>query len=464
MKYDLIIRNGTLVTPTDMFHADIAIQGEHIASIGECIACGESPCEEINAQGKYVMPGGIDVHVHLQLPFCGTVSADDFVTGTRAAACGGVTTVIDYAMQDKENGLMAGIRNRMKEADGRVCVDYSLHGIITKWNDSIKNEMEEVIAFGIPTFKMFMIYESEGWQSDDAALFGALEATAENGSRICVHAESDKVMNVLIRRYLGQAAELGAWGHVLSRPNFIEAEAVQRAITWAGATGGRLYIVHMSTGEAAEILHQGRHSGVNVYAETCPQYLLLTDEVFKDKERGHLYATCPQIKKKADQERLWRGLVEQDLSIVSTDTCTFNTQQKAMWKGNFSKIPYGLPGVETLLPSVYTYGVLQKRFDLNYFVSLISANPAKLMGLYPQKGTLAIGSDADIIIVDPRKTRFVDYKDLQTNCDWSPYQGMEMAGFPDITICRGKPIVREGKFIGKEGYGKFIKRRPGGEI
>jgi len=463
MKFDLIIRNGTLVTAMERYQADLGIIGEQIAAIGTCLP-SDPGCEEIDATNRYVMPGGIDVHVHFQLPLCGTVGADDFITGTRAAACGGVTTVIDFANQDPNKGLLAGIKARRKEAEGRVCVDYALHSVIAKWNETIKEEMEEVIAFGIPTFKMFMIYESEGLQSDDAAIFSALEASGENGARIMVHAESEKVMNLLIRKYLAKKGEVGAYGHALSRPNFIESEAVARAITWAEATGGRLYIVHMSTGEAAEITHHARHRGVNVYAETCPQYLLLDDELFKDRERGHLYATCPQLKKKADQERLWRGLVEGDLAVVSTDTCTFNTKQKAVWNGDFTKIPYGLPGVETLLPSIYTYGVLAERFDLNYFVSLISTNPAKLMGLYPQKGTLAIGSDADIIIMDPRKSRAIDYKNMETNCDWSPYQGMEMFGFPDITICRGKVIVKGGKFVGKEGYGKFLKRRPGGEI
>ncbi len=463
MKFDTIIKGGTLVTATDTFRADLGIMGEKIAVIGDDLV-SDSPYTKIDAGGKYVMPGGIDVHVHFQLPFCGTVSADDFLTGTRAAARGGVTTIIDYANQDVEKGLMAGIKARMEQADGRVCVDYALHCIIVKWSEAIKEEMQEVIAFGIPTFKMFMIYESEGWQSDDAAFFSALEATTENGARIMVHAESEKVMNLLIAKYLKKKDEVGAYGHVLSRPNFIEAEAVRRVTTWAEATGGRLYIVHMSTAEAAENTRDARHRGVNVYAETCPQYLILDDELFKDKERGHLYATCPQLKKKKDQERLWQALAEGDLSIASTDTCTFNTEQKAMWNGDFTKIPYGMPGVETLLPAIYTKGVMARRFDLNHFVALISANPAKLMGLYPQKGTFAVGSDADIIIVDPRKSRVIDYKELATNCDWSPYQGMEMSGFPDITICRGKVIVKDGKFIGEVGYGKFIKRRPGGEV
>ncbi|MBN1902290.1 dihydropyrimidinase [Candidatus Sumerlaeota bacterium] len=463
MKYDLIIRNGALATAQETFRADIGIRGEQIAAIGMELESSGS-CQEIDAADCYVLPGAIDVHVHFQLPVSGTVSADDFESGTRAAARGGVTTIIDFANQDPKKGLMAGIKARMKEAQGKVCIDYSLHAVISKWSEQIKQEMEEAIAFGIPTFKMFMTYGSRGLQSDDAALFSALEATNENKGRIMVHAESDGVMNLLIQRHLKKKKELGAYGHVLSRPNFIEREAVQRAITWAGATGGRLYIAHISTGSAAEIVHHARHRGVNVYAETCPHYLLLDEEAFKDKKQGHLYATCPQIKSKEDQERLWKSLIEGDIALVATDTCTFTKKQKDLWKGDFTKIPYGVPGVETLLPSIYTKGTLSGRFDLNYLVSLVSANPAKIMGLYPRKGTLSIGSDADIVIIDPRKSLRIDYKKMETNCDWSPYQGMEMFGFPDITISRGSVIVKDGKFTGKKGRGRFVKRRPGGEI
>ena len=450
MKFDSIIKGGTVVTALDSFKADIGIIGESIAAIGIDLKSDE-PAKEIDATGKLVLPGGIDVHVHLQLPFCGTVSADDFVSGTRGAARGGVTTLIDFALQDKDKGLMAGIENRMAEAEGKVCVDYSLHSIIVKWSDEIKKEMDKVIEFGIPTFKMFMIYEKEGWQSDDASLWNGLAATKDNGARICVHAESEKVMSLLIAKYLPEKEKYGAYAHVLSRPNYIEEEAVQRAIKWTEVTKGRLYVVHMSTGGAADLVLKAKQNGINVYTETCSQYLLLDDEVFKDPERGHLYATCPQIKKKEDSERLWKGLKDGEVSIVATDTCTFNTKQKAMWEGDFTKIPFGLPGVETLLPSVYTEGVLKNRFDINHFVSLISTNPAKLMGLYPKKGTIAVGSDADIIIIDPNKKKKVDYEELDTNCDWSPYQGMELAGFPETTLSRGKIVVSGGAFVGKEG-------------
>ena len=463
MKYDLVISGGTIVTATDIFQGDIGIRGEKIEEIGREIKT-DSETKKINAKGKYVIPGGIDVHVHFQLPFCGTVSADDFVTGTRAAAVGGVTTVIDFAMQDKEKGIIAGIEKRRGEAEGRVCVDYSLHSILIGYSEKTEKEIPRAIDYGVPTFKMFMIYESEGWQSNDGALFRALEQTKNNGSTILVHAESEGVMKILIERRLVEKKKVGAYGHVLSRPNFIEEEAVERASFWAEATGGRLYFVHLSTAEAADIVKSARLKGNSVFAETCVQYLVLTDEVFKDKKTGHLYATCPQIKKKKDQERLWRAITDGELGIVSTDTCTFTKKQKAMWNGDFTKIPYGIPGVETLLPAVYTNGVLRGRFNLNRFVSLISTNPAKLMGLYPKKGAILPGSDADLIIFDPGKKKIIDYREMETNCDWSPYQGMKMAGFPDITILRGKVIVRDGKFIGKEGDGEFVKRKPSGEI
>ncbi|MFH0793511.1 MAG: dihydropyrimidinase [bacterium] len=458
MKLDTIVKGGTITTAAESYVGDIGIASGKIVALGRDLQAANG-AKVIDAKGKQVLPGAIDVHVHLQLPFCGTVSADDFESGTRAAARGGVTTVIDFAIQDVENGLMAGIEKRMAEADPKVAVDYSLHSIIIRWNEKTEKEMKKVVDYGIPSFKMFMIYEKEGWQSDDAALFSALSESANTGATICVHAESERVMNVLIKRYLQQKG-VGAYGHVLSRPNFIEEEAIQRAIKWTEVSGGRLYIVHMSTGEGADQVKHGQERGVRVHAETCPQYLLLNDEVFKDKKFGHLWATCPQIKKAKDNERLWRGLVDGEVSVVSTDTCTFTKTQKAMWNGDFTKIPFGLPGVETLFPSVYTSGFKAGKFSLNHLVKLVCANPAKIMGLYPQKGTIALGSDADVIIIDPKKSKEIDYKELDTNCDWSPFQGWKMFGFPDTTLSRGKVVVEQGKFVGKKGQGKFVKRKP----
>jgi len=255
----------------------------------------------------------------------------------------------------------------------------------------------------------------------------------------------------------------GAYCHTLSRPDFTEYEAVQRAATWAEVTGGRLYFVHISSGRGADIIARKKASGVKIWAETCPQYLLLTDSIFKNKE-GHYYATCPQVKKKWDNDKILEQLKAGGIQILSTDTCTFTTEQKNMWEGDFTKIPYGLPGMETRIPTMFTFLVGKNNFSLKKFISLVSTNPAKLFGLYPEKGVIQVGSDADIVIFDPVKKVNVDYKNLVTKCDWSPFQGMKLTGYPYITISRGRIIAREGEFLGNPGWGCFLARKPNGVI
>jgi len=458
---ELLIKNGTVVTATDKYKADVAIEGGKIVQIGAAID-PKGGAKLYDAAGKYVMPGAIDVHVHLQLPFCGTVSADDFENGTKAGACGGVTTVIDYAIQQKGYSLWEAIEARRKEADPKVCVDYSLHAGITDWSIAGR-EMDDVVKYGIPTFKMFMVYKAQGWMAEDSDLIQALEATARNGGRVTVHAENDSAINLLIQRNAPRAKELGAYGHALCRPNYTEYEAIRRAILWADVTGGRLYIVHMSTGEGADAVKAGRDKGADVHAETCPQYLLLDDELFKEPE-GHLYGTCPQLRKPADQERLWRGLTEGTVQVVATDTCTFNTKQKSMWGGDFTKIPFGMPGVETLFPLMHTYGVGAGSFSLNRLVQVCSTNPAKLFGLYPNKGTIAVGSDADVLVFDPDREVTLSHNGLQTNCDWSPYEGFKLKGYPALTVSRGKVVAENGKFVGVVGHGRFVTRKPWGNL
>jgi len=457
-----IIKGGTLITESDVFQGDLIMDGGKIVAIGRNFTL-KPGTDVVDARGKYVMPGGIDAHVHFQLPFCGTVSSDDFINGTKAAACGGVTTVIDYAIQVKGRPAMEAVKNRRAEAEGRVCIDYSLHAGLTDWNDNAPRELEQLIDYGIPTIKMFMIYKDQGWMADDFMLYRALEETAKTGAMIELHAESVFVMDGLVKKYHRDCRKLGAWGHVLSRPSFVEEEAVQRAIKWAEVTGGRVYIVHMSAGASADAVKAGQERGVNVYAETCPQYLLLEDSVFK-KKNGHWYATCPQIKKREDADRLWRGVINGEISLIATDTCTFTTKQKAMWHGDFTKIPYGLPGVETMVPLMYTFGVGKRRFSLSRFVQLVSTNPARLHGLYPRKGTLAIGADADVVMFDPKKNFVIKPERLQTNCDWSPYDGWKLTGYPAMTFSRGRLVAREGKFVGEIGWGQFIRREPWGGI
>ncbi|MFW9909257.1 MAG: dihydropyrimidinase [Candidatus Thorarchaeota archaeon] len=460
-EFDLIVKGGTVITASKTTHTDIGVKEGKIASIAKNLK--DSKAKIVDASGLYVFPGAIDVHVHFQLPFSGTVSADDFENGTKAAACGGVTTVLDFAIQRKGSTIMEAVKARRKEADGKVCVDYGLHAAITDWNEKTQAEIKQVIEYGIPTFKMFMIYKNEGWMADDGMLFQALEETKKYGGHIGVHAESVDILDMLIDRYAQEKEKWGAYGHTLSRPCYTEEEAIIRAIKWAEATGGRLYIVHMSTGEGADAVRAGKQRGVEVYAETCPQYLLLDDEVFKG-ENGHLYATCPQIKKPHDSERLWRGLLEGDVSLIATDTCTFTTEQKAAWKGDFRKIPFGMPGVETMVPLMFTEGVGKRGLSLNQFVALISTNPAKLFGMYPRKGAIEVGGDADILVFDPGRNVTIHAEDLQTNCDWNPFEGWKLKGYPHVTISSGKVVAEKGKFVGKVGQGRFLQRKAHGTL
>jgi dihydropyrimidinase len=464
MAYDTIIANGTVVSAEGQEQADVAIRGEKIAAVGKGLAAGANGAAVLDATGKYVLPGGIDVHVHLELPFCGTVSSDDWNSGTRAAARGGVTTVIDFAIPYGQQSLEDAYHTWLGKAKAKACIDYCFHMAITNW-DRHGPEMEKMVRLGCPTFKEFMIYAAEGWQSDDRAIFNALEQCKRLGGMLLIHAESSRVLDELIARH--HTPELmerhGARLHAMTRPNFIEAEAIQRAITWAEVTGGRLYVVHMSTAEGADHVKAARARGVDVYAETCAQYLVLDDAVFARPE-GHLYACCPQVKKKKDQERLWRGLNGGEVCVVSTDTCTFTREQKAMWKGDWTKIPMGLPGLETLLPIVYTHGVLADRLPLTQLVAKCCTNPARVMGLYPQKGVLAAGSDADVAVIDPKKTFTVDHAQMETGADWNPYQGWPLAGFAWATFSRGKQIVKDYRFVGENGWGRWLPREKAGAL
>jgi dihydropyrimidinase len=465
MKLDTIIHGGRVVTARKTVLADVGIRGEKIVAIGPRLAkTSADGAKLVSAQGRYVIPGGVDAHVHLALPFCGTVSADDYDSGTRAAACGGVTTLIDFAIPYGEETLQQAVDNWQGRAAGKACVDYSLHLAITNWERQ-KQDIKRMIDQGIPTFKEFMIYAAQGWQSDDAAIYGALETLRDLGGMLCVHAESSRVLDMLIERHHTPAEmkKHGAYLHTLTRPNFIEAEAIERAIRWTKATGGRLFVVHMSTGEGADLVKRAQEDGVHVLAETCAQYLALDDRVFAGKD-GHLYATCPQIKKPQDQKRLWAGLKNGEVCSISTDTCTFTRAQKAMWNGDWTKIPMGMPGLETLLPVVYTQGVLKRRLTVNQFVDKCCTAPARVMGLYPRKGTLQIGSDADLAIVHPTQKRKVDWHQMQTNCDWSPYQGWNLAGFAEHTFCRGQQVVADYKFVGRNGHGQFIPRANPGQV
>lgn len=462
MSYDLVIRNGTIVTAESSFIADLAIKDGKIAKIGANIRAGDH--DWIDARGKLVMPGAIDAHVHFNLEFCGTTTTG-WTDGTRAAASGGVTTIIDYAIQAKGSTLREAVESRKADAKGKAVIDYALHGGITDWNDQTRDEMNYYTKNGIPSFKMFMIYESAGWMADDATIYMALEETRESGGLLMLHAESEKILNLMIDRYHKPEymEKYGAYLHTKTRPAITEYEAIQRAITLAEGTGGRMYIVHISTSKGANMVQRARRAGHSIWGETCPQYLLFTDEVFKRPD-GHLFATCPQIKTARDRAGLVATVMSEGLSIIGTDDCTFNTTQKAMWGGDFTQIPFGMPGVETMVPTMYDLLVRRHNMPATQLVRLISTNPAKLFGMYPQKGALKVGSDADIVILDPEKTRTVSHLTLETKCDWSPYEGMELTGWPVITISRGVIVARDGRFVGPMHHGQFVPRAPHGEV
>ena len=456
---DLIIHGGKIITADKSLSGDIGIRNGRIAAISKGLKSGSA--EIFDASGMLVFPGIIDAHVHYQLPVAGTVTSEDFASGARAAACGGVTTVIDFAIQEKGGKLRDAIDKRRAEADGKAAIDYSLHAVPTDWNEKTRGEIRDIIEYGISSFKIYMVYP--GLMSNDAALFEALEETSESGGMVTVHAESASVLEMLVNRYhnVADMKRYGAYCHALSRPNYVEYEAISRAITWAKETGGRLYIVHLSTAEGVDLIRKAKKAGVKVYAETCPHYLLLNDSVFK-KADGHLYATCPQVKKRRDSLALWRGLADGTISVAATDSCTFTREQKDRWDGDFTKIPYGLPGAETLLPLMYTYGVGAGRLSVRKMAQVLSTNPAKLLGLYPQKGTIAIGSDADLVIFDPCKKMTISHKNLQTNCDWSPYEGFRVKGYPIATFSRGRLAARDGAPV--DSKGQFIRRKAGTDL
>jgi dihydropyrimidinase len=460
MRFDRVVQNGNVVTPGGSFTGDVGIVGEKIAALGAGL--DTAGAQVIDASGHHVIPGVLDVHVHLELPFCGTVSSDDYRSGTRAAARGGVTTLIDFAIPSATGTLSDAADTWMKKAEGKSLIDYTFHICITRYNEH-KDQIAGMVKRGFTTFKEFMIYESEGWQSDDRALFGTLEKMKEHGAMLLVHAESSRVLDELIARHHTPALmkQHGAVLHAITRPNFIEAEAIQRVVQWSEATGGQLYIVHMSTAEGTEIIRAAQGRGVPVVAETCVQYLVLDDSVFAGED-GHLFACCPQLKKPADSARLWRGLKSGEVSVISTDTCTFTREQKAMWEGDWTKIPMGMPGLETLLPLTYTKGVLEGKLTLEEMSAKLSTNPAKIMGLAPRKGAIQIGADADLAIIHPTRTHTVTPSEMETNADWSPFEGWKLAGFSRTTLSRGEVIVDDYKVVGKAGRGQWLPRTSAG--
>ena len=452
----LLIKGGTIVTASDRYTGDVFVDGEKIAAIGSALAF--SADRVIDARGKYVLPGGIDVHTHLDMPFGGTTSADDFESGTIAAAHGGTTTVVDFAIQYKGQTLHHAWETWMKKAEGKSVIDYGFHMIITDLSDQVEQEMDALVRQGVTSFKLFMAYPGV-FMLDDGSIFRALLRTGKNGGTICMHAENGGVIDVLVKRALAEGKTAPKY-HALTRPARAEAEATHRAIALAEMADVPIYIVHLSAAEALEMVTEARDRGLPAYAETCPQYLFLSYDNYEEPGfEGAKYVMSPPLRPKETQDRLWRGLAFNDLQAISTDHCPFcMKEQKTLGAGDFSKIPNGAPGIETRMSLVYDGGVRSGRISLNRFVELTATSPARIFGLFPRKGTIAPGSDADIVIFDPEKQVRLSAGTLHMKVDYNPYEGREVTGATDTVMSRGRIIIDGGRFTGRVGGGSFLRR------
>jgi dihydropyrimidinase len=452
----LLIKHGTIVTATDQYQGDVFVEGEKISTIGTSLTMAAD--RTIDATGKYVLPGGIDVHTHLDMPFGGTKSADDFESGTRAAAFGGTTTIVDFAIQYKGQTLHHAWETWMKKADGNAVIDYGFHMIITELTDQVEEEMDALVRQGVTSFKLFMAYPGV-FMLDDASIFRAMLRTGQNGGTICMHAENGGVIDVLVKRALAEGKTAPKY-HALTRPARAEGEATHRAIALAEMADVPVYIVHLSAAEALEMVTEARDRGLPAYAETCPQYLFLSYDNYEEPGfDGAKYVMSPPLRPKETQDRLWRGLAFNDLQAISTDHCPFcMKEQKTLGQDDFSKIPNGAPGIETRMSLVYDGGVLPGRISLNRFVELTSTSPAKIFGLFPRKGTIAPGSDADIVVFDPSKKTTLSAKTLHMKVDYNPYEGREVTGAVETVVSRGRVVIDGGTFTGRAGGGSFLKR------
>lgn len=452
---NLIIENGIIITPHDSYQADLGIENGKIVKIGNLRE--EVAVKRIDAGGQYIFPGIIDVHTHIDHWGGGAKTDDDFFTGTRAAACGGVTTLIDFAMQKKGEFVKDSIARRRKAADDKVCIDYSLHCNLTDLSAGSFNAIPEIINSGYTTFKLFMTYRKAGFIVEDGVLYETLQKVHENGGVVGIHAENDSICEHLTAKLIEQGLCSPKY-HPESRPNITEAECISKAILFAKHTKTSLYIFHLTTEEGAELVKEARIQGVSVISETCPHYLTMTKEKYEEED-GQNYIMTPPLREKKDVDALWTGIQKGYVSIVSSDHCSFTSRQKEIGKDCFSKVTPGIPGTETLLPLVYHHGVNAGRITVNKLVEVLCFNPARMFGLYPEKGTIRVGSDADLVIFNPTEEVVLSAKTLNMATDYTPYEGTKVKGYPLWTIAKGEVIVENRKFRGRKGAGQFIARK-----
>jgi dihydropyrimidinase len=455
-----LITNGTIVTADGSSGADVLIDGETIVQLGHDLgSTGVAVDETIDAAGKYVIPGGIDVHTHMELPFGGTFAKDTFETGTRAAAFGGTTSIVDFAVQGKGQSLRQGLDAWHAKAQGNAVTDYGFHMIMSDVNDATLAEMDGLVAEGVPDFKLFTAYPGV-FYSDDGAIYRALQQTARNGGLIMMHAENGMAIDVVAAQMV-EAGTTDPIGHGLARKPIFEGEATNRVIRLAEAADAPVYIVHLSARDALEAVRDARDRGRPVFAETCPQYLFLSLDDLGHGFEGAKFVCSPPLRPRDHWDDLWRGLVKDDLQVVSTDHCPFDFHgQKELGEGDFRKIPNGLPGVEDRLDLLHDGGVVAGRITRERWVEIVSTAPAKLFGMYPRKGAIAVGSDADLVVYDPARSHTISARTHHMDVDYSCYEGRTVQGGSDVVLSRGSVVVRDGQFTGHKGAGRFIKRGP----
>lgn len=451
---DLLIKGGTIVTAKESFAADVAVKDGKIVEIGK-----DLPVEAekvVDAKGKLVIPGALDVHTHMAMPFGGTVSADSYLSGTRAAACGGVTTIFDYPVQHKGQTILGLCGEKNDVLEKEACVDYAFHCCITDLNGgAILDEMEEAVKKGITSFKCFLVYKKENMMVDDATLTRLLLRAKELGAMINVHAENPDLIDLYTEKFLKEG-KTSAWYHYLSRPEFVEAEADKRAVHWASHLETPIYIVHMADKEGLEACIKAKEEGHKVYVETCPQYLEFTCDVYK-REDGRNFICSPPMKGKESQDALWKALKAGYIDTVATDHCPFQSYEKDWGKDDFSKVPNGCAGVENLYPYMLD-AANSGKLSFERVVEVCATNPAKIFGC-ENKGSIAIGKDADIVIYDKDKDFTISVSNMHSDYDHTIWEGKELHGYPVQTYLRGKLVYDNGEYVGNPGDGKYIKRK-----
>ncbi len=455
-----VIKNGTVVTADLSYKADVLVDNGVIIEIGQNLSGDET----LDATGCYVMPGGIDPHVHLEMPFMGTYSSDDFESGTRAALAGGTTMVVDFCLPNQNESLLDAIK-RWDNKSTRANCDYSFHMAVTWWGEQVFDDMQAVVQQrGINTFKHFLAYKGALMVNDDE-LFASFSRLSELGATAMVHAENGDVVAEMTARLLAEGNN-GPEAHAYSRPSQVEGEATNRAIMIADMAGVPLYVVHVSCEEAHEAIRRARQNGKRVWGEPLIQHLTLDESEYFNPDWDHAArrVMSPPFRNKKHQDSLWAGLMSGSLSCVATDHCAFTTEQKRFGVGDFSKIPNGTGGVEDRLPMLWTHGVATGRLTPNEFVAMTSTNIAKILNCYPRKGAVLVGADADLVVFDPEKTKTISAGTQQSSIDYNVFEGHAVKGLPRYTLTRGQVAVMDGEIRTQEGHGKFIERAPNGTV